>query len=677
MSIPDAYPINGKQKNAYHSILNNPPVAPDFARGGVANPNLRVFVANFDGTGNDRDLISKGEQASLVAASDAGLHRIIEDSDAQHIATNYYAGVGTRTGTIKGLTEKIWGVGCERNAKSAHADFVKQVAAWKKDNPNCEIHVHAVGFSRGAAIALHFLNLVDRHGAYKKESAPVNEDRFSPGNVKSSAVLYDNVSTGQGVNLELGVPKSTVAVLHLTAGGEQRELFPLHSVDNHSEAEASFVKGASMMNARPGVDGRIRYQRIQEIELPAARHSDVGGTYVGGGIREVAKFLADHFQHSLGFPIEPEKPNFMHVQRLKFHDSRIFKINNETEDLQKSVRAVRQSETKIERKNFVIHTRIEGVGSRAKNITNFKAEHLVDIPGALDFLAGSAYELRIGYDPSGNQSDFPGKPNLQLISETGPFTLSEGVINFSGSPLLGIPSLDEIEEGLRDKSIANENRPGSVKIRVDLRRVGIRCEVTRSAEAPDPVWYKNSKDPMPREAMSAMHALNRQSSVTSSEGSTMINLAMFGVAKQIQKENPDVDSVRIYPVVNMSHLGSGAKRNNQMVIECVMKDRSLIEMNGFQSSKKIAQFQGDLRAQGIILDALSNELRERGVNPTRACDQTFENGCDRPKRSQSMDGSDASSSIPIRISSYTSSILSTLGGGAHDHTIKSMKHVGL
>lgn len=675
MSFHEKHPISGAQRNEYHDLLMKPPFVPDVIRGGVANPNLRVYIANFDGTANSRDDFKEkkfvgDEQATLVAASDKKFNDA-KESGAKYLESKYYPGVGTCKGLAQ-WPEKLFGTGCKRNAEQAHAEFVEQVNKWKEENPNVEVHVHAVGFSRGSSSALHFLNLVHDHGAHGK-GAIVNKekDRCLPGNVKSSAVIFDHVSTGQYGHLKLGIPKSAVAVLHLIAGGEQRGFFPLRSIDNESDTEISYVNGASMMNSSPGESGFLAFKRLMNVVLPAARHSDVGGSYRDGGIREVSEFFADYFHRSLGLPINPQKPDFMEVQKLEFHDSRGLKLGSDTEYLQKSKRVVKKSETEIEQNHFAMHTCIESSGSPPKSTVKLMHSDSAEAPRDINSLVGCEHELLFKYNISGyGDKALPGMPNLCVMSKSPSFSIIEGVIHFAGEPMQGVPRIDEINETLKNECQSNGYRPGK-KITIDFRRIGVHTEVARSPLVPDPVWNQCPEDPVPTKIMEAMRFLNDMTnhSITASHGSQMVNSAMCDVAKKIQQQYPDdIESIRIYHAPRTRTSKDSSVDDKSVFIERVMKKGSQFDIRNpardVDGTCNLEKFEASKLS---CLEMLIHELRKFDIVPTNDCDQTFkfdDTWDGRLKSSpRSMELQNIKFDIPPRVNAILNSVISKLIGG--------------
>jgi len=341
MSTPKV-PLTGTQKNALHRVLADPHMSPDFAATGEVNPHLRVFVVNFDGTTNDCSRVPDGEHQTLVAT----LAQNIKSGGP--IQSRYYPGVGTATrsglGALPNLAvsklEAAFGFGCQGKAEQAYADLIEAAEQWRREDPLVKVHVHVVGFSRGAATALHFMNLVDSRGIKPVPNGHFHgrpqPKAFAPGSVKTSAVLLDTVATGQSNYLNLTLPATAISVLHLVAGSEERRLFPLTPVgdsgrpDKLNRSDWALAVGVRAPPPRAGhsathfsADGSFLYKRLQQISIDGARHSDIGDAYGEGYIGKVAEYLSLTFQASLGLPVPaPIRPHFGEIQSAFGHDSR-------------------------------------------------------------------------------------------------------------------------------------------------------------------------------------------------------------------------------------------------------------------------------------------------------------------------------------------------------------------
>lgn len=81
----------------------------------------------------------------------------------------FYQGVGTRHGTLGKLVGGAFGVGGHERIDEARGDMARQFAAGDRE-------IDIVGFSRGAALAVHFANVVGDDGVLvdgRKERPPI------------------------------------------------------------------------------------------------------------------------------------------------------------------------------------------------------------------------------------------------------------------------------------------------------------------------------------------------------------------------------------------------------------------------------------------------------------------------------------------------------------------------
>lgn len=296
-----ATPLTEKEKQDWLDaiVMMDDTFLPALAWQGAGAEHKHVFVAAFDGTWNDRENLRPGE----VMTNPALLEKELSELYNERLSGNYYNGVGTRENALMKVLNGMTGDGSEQRAEQAFRDFQKQSLEWLKADPDAQIHVVTVGFSRGAASARHFLNLVDERGvpadAGRKlvEPSPNSEspfdtktyqvyDKFAkqPGTVTSSALLYDTVATGQEQVLKLGIPVSTRYVVHITSQDEDRPHFPLTAIDGGRSDAANVA-------------------RFLTISLPGV-HSDIGGGYQEG-VGKLGHYLGDQVLHRLGFDLEP------------------------------------------------------------------------------------------------------------------------------------------------------------------------------------------------------------------------------------------------------------------------------------------------------------------------------------------------------------------------------------
>ena len=135
----------------------------------------------------------------------------------------FYKGVGTKHGTLGKIAGGAFGVGGHERIEEAQRDMAKQFAAGDRD-------IDIIGFSRGAALAVHFANVVGDDGVTLngvKETPPI---RFLG--------VWDLVAAfGIAINLpgfnfnrinlgyKLGLAKPVQSCYHALALDEARQSF--------------------------------------------------------------------------------------------------------------------------------------------------------------------------------------------------------------------------------------------------------------------------------------------------------------------------------------------------------------------------------------------------------------------------------------------------------------------
>lgn len=631
MSTP-TFPLTGEQKNSLHALVDNPPLSPDFARTGHANPHLRVFAVHFDGTQNDRDDVPEGSQATLVSDS----YEKLRDCGSPVIASHYFNGVGTRTLTnLRRMFESATGAGCEARAEAAHDALVRQAAAWREQDPQAEVHVHVVGFSRGAAIALHFMNLVDERGAYG-ETMPrsTSADPFAPGSVKSSAVLYDTVSTGQSNWLKLTVPSSAVSVLHLVAGGEERALFPVRDIADDPRQEICVGRNVHLHGADRQSDGTVLYHRIQEVKLDGARHSDVGGSYIGGNLREVSAYVANQFQASLGLPVVPVKPSFEAIQEARFHDSRFVRVSEDVQERQDSVRrreAVQEPtqnhryalQTLVSRLPKELHLENGGLDPhdqppraplRRLHFGNFASS---DVEARLEALVGQPLKAKISLaDPeeAHDPSDAFARMGLKCdMSEHFKCEITDGRLAFNGKVVHGCPPLQALHDAFERAKDCGVITP-PVEIELRLHRFGQIHDARQQPGAEPRDLPLAAADPWPKVVREQLMQLNTAPRVELGDAIQVMKACSRAVGETLQKEPFGIGHVRIHPESKTFDTDHGRRHVNTFALEFTRRGSD----DYLRAEQLDAVTQGRLRERlaelAGALQAVGTRLREKGFD---------------------------------------------------------------
>jgi hypothetical protein len=241
-------------------------------------PNDRLFVASFDGTGNSmlKDSPENHTNVAFIHGQVKAFEtRALDEQGSTAIAGGYVEGPGTQGG-LGGSLDLASGGSYKSRLEDMYLQFTKQAAVWLKENPDADIRIAAIGFSRGAEQAAGFTRLVEERGIKNPEGAQVTYDGDGrvlrvnyvgaplrePGTVIQAVGLFDPVGTGEPRDHDRRLPPSVVSGFQITADDERRNLFQSTRVLD------------------PGVTDGGRFLNV----TVAGAHSDIGGGYTQDGV---------------------------------------------------------------------------------------------------------------------------------------------------------------------------------------------------------------------------------------------------------------------------------------------------------------------------------------------------------------------------------------------------------
>lgn len=259
----------------------------------LANETIKYHVVAFDGTNNDRDHVDPDEERETVVAALANqLKNAGYDVD-------YVPGPG-----VSSDLDKMICYSCLPKAKAALERLRVKIERESMQAPDVEVRILVIGFSRGAAIGRHFMNLVS-------DTWPANS-HYADGEratavVRTVGLLFDTVATGKEDVLRLGISPTTDHLIHLVARDERRSLFKV--VLDQDEDFFAFPSGATRSS-----------ERMTEITLPGV-HSDVGGSYLDG-VGTAYRILAEQILVELHLLSKNEWTLGSDIFRQGAHDSR-------------------------------------------------------------------------------------------------------------------------------------------------------------------------------------------------------------------------------------------------------------------------------------------------------------------------------------------------------------------
>jgi uncharacterized protein (DUF2235 family) len=214
----------------------------------------------FDGTWNENE------------PSEAKDTNVVRFHDAYGGNKWYVEGPGTRLGFFGKLVGGVGGFGGKKRVKEAYAEVQRNFA--RGDNV-----IDVIGFSRGAALALDFANVVTKDGVNGQSAPPI---RFMG--------LWDVVSSfglpGNEIDLhyKFSLPANVAKCFHGMALDERRGNFKVHRID---------------------LSGPKRDDCVSEVWFRGV-HSDIGGGNGNVGLSSIALYWMLKRATACGLPIAPE-----------------------------------------------------------------------------------------------------------------------------------------------------------------------------------------------------------------------------------------------------------------------------------------------------------------------------------------------------------------------------------
>lgn len=261
------------------------------------NPHEYLFFALFDGTGQDVN-----DPKQLPTNIGELWKQVYEPNrdPTNPIGAHYEAGIGTQknpiTRAVDGAAAYTWGDKIEEMYRA----LAEQVNKWQQQDPQAQIRLAEIGYSRGAVLVPGLARLVDEYGIVHPDQLKFGRDAHGnltvnsprpplipPGQVAQAVGLFDPVATNMPENYDARLPPSVVSGFSLIARDEQRELFPHQTI----------------LDPQRSADGRF-------LNMPVpGGHSNVGGGNRASGLETLAfNGMADYLNALSDRPLFEHRP---------------------------------------------------------------------------------------------------------------------------------------------------------------------------------------------------------------------------------------------------------------------------------------------------------------------------------------------------------------------------------
>ncbi|TDK20321.1 DUF2235 domain-containing protein [Luteimonas aestuarii] len=256
-----------------------------------------LFFGLFDGTGQDAD-----NPKQLL--TNVGLLReqlnILRDDPDNRIGYDYVAGIGTQSNPLARYKDALIPHSWAGRIENAYLELATQTKIWREQDPDAQIRVAHVGYSRGAVLSVGLARLVDQYGIANPDDLRFGRDAHGnitvqgphpplvePGQAAQAMGLYDPVATHLPDDFDARRPGSVISAVAMAAAHEQRVAFPHQAI------------------LQPGLSSDRRFANL----LMPGGHSNVGGGNRDPGAETMAfNSMADYLNGLRDTPLFTHRP---------------------------------------------------------------------------------------------------------------------------------------------------------------------------------------------------------------------------------------------------------------------------------------------------------------------------------------------------------------------------------
>lgn len=201
------------------------------------SPHDRLYIAGLDGTGN-----SMFDDAPAHWSTVAKIYEQIEEAKPPKVAAGYVEGTFTQEGVLRTperLMDGPLGHTFDERVETAYFKLCVQAKEWLTEDPDAQIRVAGIGFSRGGEQVAALERMIHERGIRDPDDADYRVNRenlitrikyadrpllVQPGQTAQVALVIDPVQTGVAEH-DRRLPPSTLTTFQLTAQHERRDLF--------------------------------------------------------------------------------------------------------------------------------------------------------------------------------------------------------------------------------------------------------------------------------------------------------------------------------------------------------------------------------------------------------------------------------------------------------------------
>lgn len=205
-----------------------------------SNPHEYLFFALFDGTGQDVD--DPKQLSTNVGVLKKHLDAL-KDDPKNRIGGHYAEGIGTQRNPIARYLDAAFPFTWDDKIEQAYRQLADQTKQWREQDPDAQVRIASVGYSRGAVLVPGFARLVDRYGIADPKGLSFGRDAVgnltvvspspplvAPGQAAQAVGLFDPVGTNLPAHYDARLPPSVISGFSMLAADERREIFPHQTI---------------------------------------------------------------------------------------------------------------------------------------------------------------------------------------------------------------------------------------------------------------------------------------------------------------------------------------------------------------------------------------------------------------------------------------------------------------
>lgn len=241
-----------------------------------SNSHEYLYFSLLDGTGQD---VSDLRQLPTNIGHLSRQAELLARDPLSRIGYHYTEGIGTRAWWLPRMYDGLRPFTWDEKIEDAYRSIAEQTRKWQTQDPEAQIRIAHVGYSRGAVLAPGLARLVDQYGIADPEGLKFGRDEHGniavitrrpllvqPGQTAQAMGLFDPVATNMPDNYDARLAPSVISAYSQLAVNERRVAFPHQSI----------------VDAELTADGRFFRA------LHPGGHSNVGGGNRESGLEAVA-----------------------------------------------------------------------------------------------------------------------------------------------------------------------------------------------------------------------------------------------------------------------------------------------------------------------------------------------------------------------------------------------------